>query len=41
MTLPGAWLCIGRHVTDWCRRWPRKFPPLLGGERDIIETRPR
>ena len=27
------------HVTDWLRRWPlRRFPVLVDGDRDVIET---
>lgn len=40
---PFEFRCIGpdtpQHVAEWMRRWPlRKFPLLLDGERDIVET---
>lgn len=40
---PFEFRCIGpdtpQHSTEWLRRWPlRKFPLLLDGERDIVET---
>ena len=40
---PFEFRCIGpdtpQHVTEWQRRWPlRKFPLLLDGERDVMET---
>lgn len=40
---PFEFRCIGpdtpEHVTEWMRRWPlRKFPLLLDGERDFVET---
>lgn len=43
MGLPFEFRCIGpdspQHVQEWLRRWPlRKFPMLLDGERDVVET---
>jgi glutathione S-transferase len=40
---PFEFRCIGpdtpQHVDEWIRRWPlRKFPLLLDGERDIVES---
>jgi glutathione S-transferase len=40
---PFEFRCIGpdtpQHVADWMRRWPlRKFPLLLDGEREIVES---
>lgn len=40
---PFEFRCIGpdtpQHVTDWMRRWPlRKFPLLVDGDRDLVET---
>lgn len=40
---PFEFRCLGpdtpHHVADWLRRWPlRKFPLLLDGERDIVES---
>jgi glutathione S-transferase len=40
---PFEFRCIGpdtpQHVAEWMRRWPlRKFPLLLDGEREIVET---
>lgn len=40
---PFEFRCIGpdtpQHSAEWLRRWPlRKFPLLLDGERDIVET---
>lgn len=40
---PFEFRCIGpdspQHVAEWLRRWPlRKFPLLLDGERDVVET---
>jgi glutathione S-transferase len=40
---PFEFRCIGpdtpEHVTEWMRRWPlRKFPLLLDGERQVVET---
>ena len=40
---PFEFRCIGpdtpQHVDEWIRRWPlRKFPLLVDGERDIVET---
>ena len=41
--LPFEFRCIGpdtpQHAADWLRRWPLgKFPLLLDGERDVVET---
>lgn len=40
---PFAFRCISPahpdHVADWSRRWPlRKFPVLLDGDREVVET---
>ncbi|MGK3982575.1 glutathione S-transferase family protein [Sorangium sp. So ce136] len=40
---PFEFRCIGpdtpQHSTEWLRRWPlRKFPLLVDGERNIVET---
>lgn len=40
---PFEFRCLGpdspRHLTDWLQRWPlRKFPLLVDGERNIVET---
>jgi glutathione S-transferase len=40
---PFEFRCIGpdtpQHVDEWMRRWPlRKFPLLLDGERDVVES---
>lgn len=40
---PFEFRCIGpetpQHTTEWLRRWPlRKFPLLLDGERQVVET---
>jgi glutathione S-transferase len=40
---PFEFRCIGpetpEHTAEWLRRWPlRKFPLLLDGERNIVET---
>ncbi len=40
---PFEFRCIGpdtpQHIADWLRRWPiRKFPLLLDGEREVVET---
>lgn len=40
---PFEFRCIGpdtpQHSAEWLRRWPlRKFPLLLDGDRDIVET---
>ena len=40
---PFEFRCIGpdapQHVEEWLRRWPlRKFPLLVDGERDVVET---
>ena len=40
---PFEFRCIGpdtpQHVAEWMRRWPlRKFPLLLDGEREIVES---
>ncbi len=40
---PFEFRCIGpdtpQHSAEWLRRWPlRKFPMLLDGERDVVET---
>jgi glutathione S-transferase len=40
---PFEFRCIGpdapQHVVEWLRRWPlRKFPLLIDGERQIVET---
>jgi glutathione S-transferase len=40
---PFEFRCIGpdtpQHVAEWLRRWPlRKFPLLVDGERQIVET---
>ena len=40
---PFEFRCIGpdtpQHVEEWMRRWPlRKFPLLLDGERQVVET---
>ncbi len=40
---PFEYRCIGPdtplHVADWLRRWPlRKFPLLLDGERELVES---
>ena len=40
---PFEFRCIGpdtpQHVTEWLKRWPlRKFPLLVDGERQIVET---
>lgn len=41
--IPFGFRCIGpdtpQHTADWLQRWPlRKFPVLVDGERNIIET---
>lgn len=40
---PFEFRCIGpdtpQHAAEWLRRWPlRKFPLLLDGEREVVET---
>jgi glutathione S-transferase len=40
---PFAFRCLApdtpQHLAEWLRRWPlRKFPLLVDGERDIVET---
>jgi glutathione S-transferase len=40
---PFEFRCIGpdtpQHSAEWLRRWPlRKFPLLVDGERDVVET---
>ena len=40
---PFEFRCLGpdkpQHEAEWLRRWPlRKFPLLVDGERDIVET---
>lgn len=40
---PFEFRCIGpdtpQHTADWLQRWPiRKFPLLLDGEREVVET---
>ncbi len=40
---PFEFRCLGpdtpQHVAEWMRRWPlRKFPLLLDGERNVVET---
>jgi glutathione S-transferase len=40
---PFEFRCIGpdtpQHTAEWLRRWPlRKFPLLLDGERNVVET---
>ena len=40
---PFEFRCLGpdtpEHVTEWLRRWPlRRFPLLVDGERDVVET---
>lgn len=40
---PFEFRCLGpdtpEHVAEWMRRWPlRRFPMLLDGDRDIVET---
>ncbi len=40
---PFEFRCLGpdspQHLTDWLQRWPlRKFPLLVDGERNIVET---
>jgi glutathione S-transferase len=40
---PFEFRCISpdhpEHVADWLKRWPlRKFPVLIDGDRDIVET---
>lgn len=40
---PFEFRCIGpdtpQHVTEWLQRWPmRKFPMLLDGDRQVVET---
>jgi glutathione S-transferase len=40
---PFEFRCVGpdtpQHVAEWLRRWPlRKFPLLVDGERDVVET---
>jgi len=40
---PFEFRCIGpetpQHAAEWLRRWPlRKFPLLVDGERDVVET---
>jgi len=40
---PFEFRCIGpdtpQHVDEWMRRWPlRKFPLLLDGEREVVES---
>lgn len=41
--IPFEFRCIGpdtpQHVTEWLQRWPlRKFPLLVDGERNVVET---
>jgi glutathione S-transferase len=41
--IPHEFRCIGpdtpQHAAEWLRRWPmRKFPLLVDGERNVVET---
>jgi glutathione S-transferase len=41
--IPHAFRCLGpdtpQHAAEWLRRWPlRKFPLLVDGERNVVET---
>jgi glutathione S-transferase len=42
-SLPFEFRCLGpespEHVAEWLKRWPlRKFPLLVDGERNVVET---